>query len=208
VNIAVRFGESCEICVGLMSKGALIMRGGSGPTESVEDPPMALFSKEPEKGPRIQPAQTSSLTNPRPATTELPSEQASLSAVLRPKSTSVPEDSAFLGRGTRVNGRVAFDGSAQVNGEVEGEITVTQTLNIGETASIAAQIRASTIVVAGKVRGDIIGSQRIELCPSAMVVGNLSAPKMVIQEGAQFEGHCSMPGAVGEGEKVSVFPKQ
>jgi len=169
---------------------------------------LALFSKEPEKGPKVQPVQTSSPIDPRQGTTEMTSEPAGLSAVLKPKSTSIAEDPVFLGRGSKVNGKVAFDGSAQMNGEVEGEITVGHILHIGETASITAQIRASTIVVAGKVRGDITGSQRIELLPSAMVAGNISAPKMVIQEGARFEGHCSMPGAVGEGEKVSVFPKQ
>jgi cytoskeletal protein CcmA (bactofilin family) len=163
---------------------------------------MAVFSKEPEKGKqpengaKVEPVQNSSPTNPRPGTIELPAEAAVSSAVLIPKSTSAAVDStsAFLGRGSKVSGKVAFDGSVKVSGEVQGEITVTGVLLIAETATVAAQIRASTIVVAGKVRGDITGSQRIELRPSAMVTGNLSAPKMVIQEGALFEGYCSMPG--------------
>ncbi len=152
---------------------------------------MALFSKDPEKGSKVQGIPPSNATNSQPRTAEL------LSAALQPKSTSAAEEAARLGRGSKVNGRVSFDGSARLNGEVEGEISVEHTLHIGETATITARIKAATIVVAGKVRGDITGSQKIELCPSAMVTGNLSAPFIVIQEGARFEGHCSMPRAGG-----------
>jgi len=64
-------------------------------------------------------------------------------------------------------------------------------------------------VVAGKVSGDIIAVQRIEIRPSAKVLGNLTAPVLVVHEGAVFEGHCSMqPEATREERKVTVFPKE
>ena len=63
---------------------------------------------------------------------------------------------------------------------------------IGESAVITAQIKAASIIVAGKVSGDITATQRIEIRPSAKVIGNLTAPVLVVHEGALFEGHCSM----------------
>jgi cytoskeletal protein CcmA (bactofilin family) len=174
--------------------------------ETAEEQAMALFSKEPEKDPKVRPTQASGIANSQPRSTA-PSEPLASSTVLKPTTTSVAEELAHLGRGSRVSGKIAFEGSVRIDGEVEGEITVEHTLNIGQTATIAASIRATTIIVAGEVRGDITG-QRIEVRPSAKITGNLSAPTLVIHEGARFEGHCAMPGTVRQGEKVTVIPNE
>jgi len=64
-------------------------------------------------------------------------------------------------------------------------------------------------VVAGKVSGDITATSRIEIRPSAKVVGNLTAPVLVVHEGATFEGHCSMaPDGARDERKVTMFPKE
>jgi cytoskeletal protein CcmA (bactofilin family) len=119
------------------------------------------------------------------------------------------EGIAHLDRGTKVSGKLSFDGPARIDGEVDGEITSKDSLHIGETAVVTAQIRAAAIIVGGKVSGDITGTQKIEIRPSAKVAGNLAAPLLSIHEGAQFEGHCSMqPEAAREDRKVTVFPKE
>jgi len=81
---------------------------------------------------------------------------------------------------------------------------------IGETAVITAQMRAGSIIVAGKVSGDITAAQRIEIRPTARVIGNLTSPVLVVHEGALFEGHCSMQTAetAREERKVTAFPKE
>jgi cytoskeletal protein CcmA (bactofilin family) len=146
---------------------------------------MTLFRKEPEKDTKDKSIHPSTPTNSQHRST---APSPAPSTVLEPKTNSVSEVVASLGRGSKVIGKVAFEGSARVDGEVEGEITVEHSLNIGEAAIIAASIRARTIVVAGEVRGDITG-QRIEVRPSARITGNLSAPVVAIHEGARFEGH-------------------
>jgi cytoskeletal protein CcmA (bactofilin family) len=167
---------------------------------------MALFNKEPEKGPKIQPVQPSSNSQPEPAV-GAPASQASPPP--RPAPALTSEGLAHLDRGTRVSGKVSFDGPARIDGEVDGEITSKDSLHIGETAVVTAQIRAAAIIVGGKVSGDITGSQKIEIRPSAKVAGNIAAPILSIHEGAQFEGHCSMqPEAAREDRKVTVFPKE
>ena len=70
-------------------------------------------------------------------------------------------------------------------------------------------LSAASVSVAGKVSGDIVATQRIEIRPSAKVSGNITAPVLSVQEGALFEGHCSMqPEGVREDRKVTVFPKE
>ena len=167
---------------------------------------MALFSKEPEKGPKIQPVQPASNSQPQ-AAVAAPAPQPSPAP--RPVPAATGESIAHLDRGTKVSGKLSFDGPARIDGEVDGEITSKDSLHIGETAVVTAQIKAAAIVVGGKVSGDITGSQKIEIRPSAKVAGNLAAPLLSIHEGAQFEGHCSMqPDAAREDRKVTVFPKE
>jgi len=147
-----------------------------------------LFSKELQKGQNVQAVNPSDLTN-----SQLPA--------------ALVTQGAHLGRGTKVRGNLVFGGSARVDGEIDGEITAEGRLHIGATAIVTAHVKAATVVVAGKVSGDVTGSKQIELHSSAKVAGNLVAPVLIIQQGAQFEGHCSMGGAVCKPEKTTVFPK-
>jgi len=167
---------------------------------------MALFNKEPEKGPKIQPVQPAPSSQPQPSASASAPEP---SWSLRPATASGAETIAHLDRGTKVAGKLSFDGPARIDGEVDGEINSKDSLQIGETAVVTAQIKAASIIVGGKVTGDITGSKKIEIRPSAKVAGNLAAPLLSIHEGAQFEGHCSMqPDAAREDRKITVFPKE
>ena len=103
--------------------------------------------------------------------------------------------SAFLGKGTRIVGKLTFEGSVRIEGQIEGEITAEDGLTIGEGAVVKAKVNGTSIVVHGQVTGDIAARTRLELRAPSKVVGNLSTPNLVIQEGAVFEGQCSMGGA-------------
>jgi cytoskeletal protein CcmA (bactofilin family) len=170
---------------------------------------MALFNKEPEKNPKIQPTTSpiTSSTSPAPA----PSTSSPTPAPApRTANGPAPADGrAYLDRGSKISGKISFEGPARIDGEVDGEINAKDALTIGESAVITAHIRAASVSVAGKVSGDIVATQRIEIRPSAKVSGNITAPTLSILEGALFEGHCSMqPEGVREDRKVTVFPKE
>lgn len=98
---------------------------------------------------------------------------------------------AHLDRGTKVNGKLRFEGPARIDGYIEGEIKG-KDITIGESGVVTAQITAESVVVCGKVDGEIIASKRIEIRPTAKVAGNVTTPMLVIQEGAHFEGHSAM----------------
>ena len=170
---------------------------------------MALFTKEPEKNPKIQPT-TSPLAVPvTPTPTASTAPISANSQAARNNAPTGSEARAYLDRGSKIHGKISFEGPARIDGEVDGEINAKDALIIGENANVTAQVRAASISVAGKVSGDITATQRIEIHPSAKVNGNIAAPVLVIQEGALFEGHCSMqPEGVREDRKVTVFPKE
>ena len=118
-------------------------------------------------------------------------------------------ESAVLGKGTRISGKLSFEGAARIDGHVEGEISATGTLVIGEAALVNAQISGSSIVIHGKVTGDLTASKRLEIRAPGRLYGNVTTPSLIIEEGVVFEGHCSMGASEGKSErKVTLLAKE
>jgi cytoskeletal protein CcmA (bactofilin family) len=97
-----------------------------------------------------------------------------------------------IGKGTIVSGKVNFRAAAKIEGEVEGEISGDDIL-IAQGASVSARIAATRITIAGQVSGEIIARERIELLPTAQLKCTITTPRLVLNEGAQFDGDCKMP---------------
>ena len=108
---------------------------------------------------------------------------------------------AFLGKGTRVTGKLVFEGTGRIEGQVEGEISAQDTLTIGPGALVKASISGAAIVVEGRVTGDVTAHQRVELRASSRVQGNITTPSLVVQEGAFFE---HKPGSAQETSRRRV----
>jgi cytoskeletal protein CcmA (bactofilin family) len=134
---------------------------------------MALFSNEPEK-------------SAHPEQSAMPHTGTAQAA---PSIT--PPAAAYLDCGTKLSGKLHFEGPARIDGNIDGEIEGKE-ITIGESAVATAQIRADSIIVCGKVKGEIIATQRIEIRSTAKIIGDITAPKLIVQDGAILEGHCSM----------------
>jgi cytoskeletal protein CcmA (bactofilin family) len=178
---------------------------------------MALFGKEqlvrePEIAGRERPAE-----NPQPAATEPIHVQAENGrAPAKPAAPIAPdavaprtpasEARAHLDQGCKISGKLEFEEAARIEGQIDGEIIARDSLVIGESAVVTAKIKASSIVVAGTVSGEVTASQRIEIRASAKVSGNLTTPKLVVHEGATFEGYCAMQTDGAHKEQRPVEP--
>jgi cytoskeletal protein CcmA (bactofilin family) len=114
------------------------------------------------------------------------------------------EVNAYLGRGSRVSGKLNFEGTVRVDGQVEGEISAQDTLIVGERAVVTAQITGTTIVIKGKVTGDINARKRVEIRAPGKLYGNIVTPSLVIHDGVIFEGHCSMGGDLRAADSKST----
>jgi cytoskeletal protein CcmA (bactofilin family) len=170
---------------------------------------MALFNKEQDRNPRteaVPKAQPPSA--PTAPGTPLAAPPATAPA-MRLSPSAHPSGGAYLDSGSKISGKLAFEGPTRIDGQVDGEIQAKDSLTIGESAVVTAQIKAASIVVAGKVSGDILATSHLEIRPSAKVIGNLVTPVLVVHEGANFEGHCSMsPEGARDERKVTMFPKE
>ena len=159
---------------------------------------MALFGKERERGERPATAAadaTGSSFTPAPREVEMTEREV-------PKAAEASTASAFLGKGSRVTGKLVFEGTVRLEGHVEGEITAQDTLVVGETAVINAQINGTSIVVHGTIKGDVTARKRLEIHAPGKVYGNISVPSLVIHEGVVFEGQCTMGG--GDAQRVDA----
>ena len=113
------------------------------------------------------------------------------------------EIKAFLGEGTDFKGILTFEGTVRVDGKLEGEIYTKDTLIVGESAVVAAEINVHTIVVSGIVRGNVNATGKIEVHRPGKLFGNVKTPSLYIEEGVIFEGNCAMAYDAAEEKKVS-----
>ncbi len=130
-----------------------------------------------------------------------------------PSAPSTRDVQAHLGHGSRVEGKLTFEGSVRIDGQVDGEVSAQDTVIIGEGAELTAQINANNIVVQGRITGDLTARKRVELKAPAVVSGNVSTPSLVIHEGVVFEGHCTMGGATAArsdraDKRIALFPAE
>lgn len=97
-----------------------------------------------------------------------------------------------LGKGSHIAGKLSFEGTVRIDGHVEGEIAAQESVVIGETAVVKAQVAADSVVITGRVTGDITARRRVEIRAPGKLYGNITTPSLVIHDGVVFEGRCSM----------------
>jgi cytoskeletal protein CcmA (bactofilin family) len=80
----------------------------------------------------------------------------------------------------------------KITGRYSGKLDTKGTLTIGQTAVVEANIQGDNVVIAGKVKGNVIAKKMLVLMPGTTLTGDISTPKLTIVEGAIFQGHCHM----------------
>lgn len=100
---------------------------------------------------------------------------------------------ALIGSSLVVDGSVRGDEDLLVEGQVIGDITLpANTVTVGQSGNVKATINARVIVVEGRVEGDLVGVEQIEILRSGNVLGNITSPRVGLEDGAQFKGNIDM----------------
>jgi cytoskeletal protein CcmA (bactofilin family) len=115
--------------------------------------------------------------------------------MLKIKGLAAEDLNGFLDDGTEFSGELRFRDVLRVDGRLKGRIVSDNMLIIGETGQVDAEIDCGVVSIRGKVTGQVHGRQRIELLAGCRVLATLVSPKLVIEDGAFFQGDCRM----GEG---------
>ena len=113
---------------------------------------------------------------------------------------------AFIDQGSEFEGKLSFKDTVRIDGTFSGEISSDNTLIVGESGQIMATINSVCVVISGLVEGNIHASEQIVLHKTARVSGDLEAPSVIMEEGAQLNGALKM-GKISGSEKAQNASK-
>lgn len=99
---------------------------------------------------------------------------------------------AFIDKDTEVKGDIRFKESFRIDGKFKGKILEGNTLIIGESAQVNADIEVRNVSINGRVKGSIIAKGSTEIFARGRVTGQIITGKLTIEEGAFFQGTCQM----------------
>ncbi|MDZ4722577.1 MAG: polymer-forming cytoskeletal protein [candidate division Zixibacteria bacterium] len=98
----------------------------------------------------------------------------------------------IIGKDTIITGTVDIKGALRVDGTVKGKIICSDCVTVGATGFVEADIESVSAVVAGRMTGNIVASDKIELQAKCEMDGDLKTKSLVIEQGAVFCGSCNM----------------
>lgn len=98
-------------------------------------------------------------------------------------------NTTIIAADTHIKGEMTFDHTARLLGTFEGSITAKGELQVAESAVCKASVEVGKITVEGTVDGNITARERVELTAKSKLKGDIVTPRLVVAEGASFEGH-------------------
>ncbi len=102
------------------------------------------------------------------------------------------ELNGFLDRGSVFKGELEFEDTMRIDGRFQGRINSKNELIVGESAQIEGDIHVGRIAISGTVLGKIVADLRVEIHRNGKVYSDIETPALVIEEGAVFQGNCTM----------------
>jgi len=121
-------------------------------------------------------------------------------------SAAANRDVAVIGRSIRIDGDLQGEEDLRIEGDVNGTVRLhNNTLTIGSEGKIRADVFAKSVVVDGLMEGDLYSSERVAIHKNATVLGNITAPRVSLEDGARFKGSMEMdPKAVSKALNVAT----
>jgi cytoskeletal protein CcmA (bactofilin family) len=98
----------------------------------------------------------------------------------------------MIGAGTLIKGDLTSEGDLRIDGSIDGNVISKSKIAMGVSASIKGDVKARSADVSGKIIGDVEITETLFLRASAKIYGNIKTNKIVIESGAEFNGHCNM----------------
>ncbi|MFC1569593.1 polymer-forming cytoskeletal protein [bacterium] len=102
------------------------------------------------------------------------------------------ELNTIIGKGTQIKGNLKVQNSLRIDGTVIGDVFSTDTVIVGKDGEVRGQVKGKHVLLAGKVQGNVLASDRVYLETKAIIQGDIQATRLVVDEGALFDGKCNM----------------
>ena len=102
---------------------------------------------------------------------------------------------SFVGPSTTIEGKILTEGSIRVDGKVIGELAAKANAAVGEKGIVEGTLTARNVSLSGKVHGSVTALEKLVLEEKSVMQGDIRAQRLVVDEGAVFDGQCSMSSA-------------
>jgi cytoskeletal protein CcmA (bactofilin family) len=102
------------------------------------------------------------------------------------------ELNTIIGKGTVIEGLLTVQNSLRIDGRVTGQVQVTDSLVVGKEGEIEGEVKVRNAIIGGRVRNRVLATGKVVLESHATVHGEVKTSKLVIDEGAVFDGNCAM----------------
>ncbi len=107
-----------------------------------------------------------------------------------------------IGRGITIRGNMTGEEPLTVEGRVEGTVTLREHLTVEQSGVLVADIDAQNLTIHGEVNGNMKANDAVAINATAKVLGNVRAPRVIIEDGARFKGGIEMDVQLPEGVKA------
>jgi cytoskeletal protein CcmA (bactofilin family) len=97
---------------------------------------------------------------------------------------------SIIGEGTRFKGEFDLNGLLRIDGDFTGTIRTKGKVLVGRNGRAECTLHAGTVVIGGVVRGDVFSSEKVIILSTGLVLGNITTPRLIIEEGVIFDGTC------------------
>lgn len=112
---------------------------------------------------------------------------------------------SLISAGTVIEGKIKSDGSVRIDGKLIGDVSVKANAAVGLSGVVEGTLQAKNVTLAGKIQGTVTATEKLILEAKAVMQGDIRAARLVVDEGAMFDGECSMtsppPGARPSGQR-------
>lgn len=97
---------------------------------------------------------------------------------------------SIIGEGTKFKGEFDLNGLLRIDGDFTGIIRTKGKVLVGKNGRAECTLNAGTVVVGGVVRGEIVSSEKVIILSTGLVLGNITTPRLIVEEGVIFNGSC------------------
>lgn len=114
--------------------------------------------------------------------------------------SSGASSSTYIAPGAKIQGEISGKTEVVIDGELEGQVKLDQLVTVGGQGVVKGEIHAQAVRVSGKVLGNIVGHDRVEVLATGTVEGDIVAPRVTVADGAFLKGKVEMTSASGRSE--------
>lgn len=102
---------------------------------------------------------------------------------------------AWIGQGVTIEGRIVSRQDIRIDGHVQGSIEVGEhELVLGAGSEVKGGVKARSVIVGGQLEGDVTAKERIQVQASGTVLGDVTAPRLIVQDGGVLRGKADVAG--------------